>query len=356
MLSMDFHDFHEFGDIVFSDSFLDTDQPEKKKTSSINISEIDLLKKKNTELEQENIFLKQELLKRAKEIKRYEKQLRKITMLQSDLEQRQKLLVEKELIVSDMIEFKILKQQEQESILLAQQLMEEDKAIISARLMDESEDRHECQICLMTYTTGEIFWHDECDHPEKTCMMCLHQYCKNKVIDNDLEISCPIEKCDTHYNFEAVSFLLQDKTLMDKYEKFLYEHVLSTFKDIIHCSNKRCSVPVPVRDGELVGICLACKTTTCKACSDQEHSGVTCEQYKELKLKNKDKSNEDIMFDVWRSKNVVKQCPECKFNVVKSSGCNMMVCTNKCKTKFCFLCSAKIVGYDHFKVGGCVSY
>lgn len=348
-------DFHEFGDnVVFSDQFFDVDAKNKIPSITQNISEIDLLKKKNSELEQENIFLKQELLKRAKDIKRYEKQLRKITMLQSELEQRQKLLTEKELIVSDMIEFKILRQQEQESILLAQQLIEEDKAIISARLMDE--DRHECQVCLMTYSTGEIFWHDECDHPEKICMGCLHQYCKNKVIDNDLDISCPIEKCGTHYSFDAVSFLLQDKTLMDKYEKFLYEHVLSTFKDIIHCSNKKCSAPVPVRDGELVGVCLACKTATCKACYDQEHSGITCEQYKELKLKNKDKSNEDIMFDVWRSKNVVKQCPECKFNVVKSSGCNMMVCTGKCKTKFCFLCGKKITGYDHFKAGGCVSY
>jgi hypothetical protein len=355
MLSMDFH---EFGDLAFSDNFLDINPSNKIKVPvrAVDMSEIDLLKKKNAELEQENIFLKQELLKRGKEIKRYEKQLRKMTLLQSELEQRQKLLAEKELLVSDMLELKIIKQQEQESLLLAQRLIEDDKAIISARLLDDPDNKHECLICLMTCTTEEIFWCDDCDHSEKICIKCLHEYCKNKVKINDLEILCPVEKCSIRYNFETVSFLLQDKELMDKYELFLYEHVLSSFKDIIQCSNIKCLRHVPVRDGELVGICLACNTATCKMCYDQEHSGITCEKYKELKLANKDKKNEDIMFDVWRSKNIVKQCPDCKFNVIKSSGCNMMVCTNKCKTKFCFVCGIKISNYDHFEKGKCQTY
>lgn len=43
-----------------------------------------------------------------------------------------------------------------------------------------------------------------------------------------------------------------------------------------------------------------------------------------------------------------KNCPHCKSVVVKTEGCNKMVCA-QCGGFFCWSCLAKIKGYDHFQ-------
>ena len=46
---------------------------------------------------------------------------------------------------------------------------------------------------------------------------------------------------------------------------------------------------------------------------------------------------------------VMRSCPGCQTKIVKSDGCNKMVCpVTRCKTKFCYVCRQKIDGYEHF--------
>ena len=75
--------------------------------------------------------------------------------------------------------------------------------------------------------------------------------------------------------------------------------------------------------------CIACKTNTCFKCKLAPHEGLCA----------KDKEDED------KTKAYVIEC--CGTPFIRGDACNKVTCQT-CKTKYCWICKAKNIEYNHF--------
>lgn len=85
-------------------------------------------------------------------------------------------------------------------------------------------------------------------------------------------------------------------------------------------------------------IMFPCSTTNCKGFTSKDSTCAICDNetcIDCLELINTDdhECDEGILKSIKNIKNKTKQCPNCKINIDKASGCNDMYCTN-CKTFF----------------------
>lgn len=92
--------------------------------------------------------------------------------------------------------------------------------------------------------------------------------------------------------------------------------------------------------------CPACKKYYCLACKCEFHTGLSCQDYKEVASLNE----EDRKFMMLVKGAKFKQCPNCKFWVEKNEGCDHMTC--RCKYEFCYVCGGK---YNRCKCKGFVN-
>ena len=62
------------------------------------------------------------------------------------------------------------------------------------------------------------------------------------------------------------------------------------------------------------------------------------------------KIDTDKSFEKWKDSYKVKRCPNCKYFIEKSEGCNHMTCSN-CKYEFCWFCMQKYE-IGHYDLNG----
>lgn len=93
--------------------------------------------------------------------------------------------------------------------------------------------------------------------------------------------------------------------------------------------------------------CSKCDFAFCNICLQGWHG-----DYRICRQSIKPKTEDEIATEKYLIKHTAL-CPTCHANVIKSRGCNHMIC--KCQTHFCFLCSAYLETRDplrHFNVKG----
>ncbi|PKY05504.1 hypothetical protein P168DRAFT_317028 [Aspergillus campestris IBT 28561] len=91
----------------------------------------------------------------------------------------------------------------------------------------------------------------------------------------------------------------------------------------------------------------ACEEVSCRLCKATSHIPQTCaEAAKEKGIPERHLVEEAM------SKALIRQCPQCKVNIVKESGCNKMICS-KCSHVMCYICRQDITRaqYNHFGQG-----
>ena len=172
------------------------------------------------------------------------------------------------------------------------------------------------------------------------CIECWQNYLKEKINNaNVAKISCMQHGCSEVLKKEFIKKILNDDTLIQKYEKFLEkQNLLMSNKNIKFC-------PIPDCDG------YAEKTKNkkyvkcnfghdfCFECLKQPHGKQKCED-----IIDKD-------FEEWKKHKIVKRCPNCKMWTEKNEGCNHMTCV-ECKFQWCWLCQKKYSS-DHYTIGSC---
>ncbi|RPB16165.1 RWD-domain-containing protein [Morchella conica CCBAS932] len=88
-------------------------------------------------------------------------------------------------------------------------------------------------------------------------------------------------------------------------------------------------------------VCSRCTLAFCRVCERSWHGDGTICRAPNAPLTAEELANEDYI------KTNTTACPECSTPILKSHGCNHMIC--KCQVHFCFLCSAYLSPSQPFK-------
>ncbi|GER43693.1 E3 ubiquitin-protein ligase RNF14 [Striga asiatica] len=218
----------------------------------------------------------------------------------------------------------------------------------------------ECSICLSEFA-GSEFIKLPCQH--FFCEKCLKSFTSINVMDGTVfKIKCPESKCDGIIPPGLIKRLLEEEEF-ERWESLLLEKTLESMKDVVYCP--RCETGC-LEDKDHLAQCSKCYYSFCSLCMDKRHVGVECmtpeiklkvlaERQKSSSMGSDQRRREQAMInDLLSLKEIfasTKRCPNCNLAIVRSEGCNKMVCHN-CGQYFCYLCSKAISGYDHFRDGG----
>ena len=172
------------------------------------------------------------------------------------------------------------------------------------------------------------------------CVDCWTEYLKEKINNaNVYKISCMEHKCGYILEEKFIkSFISNDNTLLEKYEKFL------TRKKMLDSNKKMKCCPIPDCDGyaeKKKSKYVKCNFghEFCFICGQAPHGKKKCAKVI------------DEGFEEWKSHTLVKRCPYCKYWTEKNEGCNHMTCS-QCNFQWCWVCEQECVA-GHYSFGRC---
>lgn len=205
----------------------------------------------------------------------------------------------------------------------------------------ESSKQIECGICLSTTTIQKIITLS-CNH--RFCKECLVEDWTDKIkrnLTSHFKLICPQDKCKRPINY----YELQANLPFATYESYLkkthdsYKTETNSSEIFVICPNIKCKAEYFICRQASFFFCKQCERKSCADCLGDmiDHEGIKCEEFQE-----KISSPEEYAF---RKTFIGKQCPVCKLNTEKISGCNFMTCPSKiCQEKkfFCYLCGIEL--------------
>ena len=197
-----------------------------------------------------------------------------------------------------------------------------------------------CSICGDNITKDDLQkFKLKCKH--FFCGDCYYNYIKEKINNNKfLDINCPEKDCEQIFDSNMiVNILIQDKELLDKYNKLIKRNQIMLDPNKQLCPFPDCESYAKKGKNKYVK-CILNKHQFCFICLKNWHNDIPC---KDSTLSNS--------LNILENSNKVKRCPKCKFFIEKGEGCNHMTCSN-CSYQFCWLCMGKYTS-DHFNRGMC---
>lgn len=200
-----------------------------------------------------------------------------------------------------------------------------------------------CTICYEDYPVSDFIRSSiECQH--SFCNNCIFNYCKQQIIQANININCPQKKCKIPINYETIKYIIrQDKTIDEKYEGFLLTETLKSNENVRWCPYETCNKYyfISPNQNNRMSIsdklnCPYCKCAICPVCYSDIHSGISCDTH--AKYKNKPKT---LQTWVRQKGNSVKNCPNCDCYIEKNEGCKHLFC-KACNTHFCWICELAV--------------
>lgn len=179
--------------------------------------------------------------------------------------------------------------------------------------------------CLMMITL-------KCSH--KFCSHCMRIYADGKVRSSQVPIRCPQLKCKYYISsVECKSFLTSSS--YESLEKALEEANVS-HSDRIYCPFPNCSVLLDPNeclsarassssqsDNSCIE-CPVCQRFVCVDCGVPWHSSLSCEEYQNLPLDERDAS--DITLYRLAQNKRWRRCQQCRRMIELTQGCYHMTC------------------------------
>ena len=190
-----------------------------------------------------------------------------------------------------------------------------------------------CVICLEEFSIHDHFPLETCNDFYHT--KCFNEYLLSQINQRRFPITCPqckktLEDQDIYERIDPQSY--------KNYTKFLLDGFVSTHASEYSC----CPTPdcpyVFVANGQSFYQCEVCKKQYCLTCRVEYHNKMNCKQYQQTIIDKKTALADTEFLNFVKGTNY-KQCPNCKFWVEKSSGCNHMTC--RCRYEFCYVCGGK---------------
>ncbi|KAH9747466.1 RING-type domain-containing protein [Citrus sinensis] len=185
----------------------------------------------------------------------------------------------------------------------------------------------------------------KCSH--KFCSHCMRTYIDGKVQSSQVPIRCPQLRCKYFIStVECKSFL--PLSSYESLETALAEaNILHS--DRIYCPFPNCSVLLDPReclsarassssqsDSSCVE-CPVCERFICVECGVPWHSSLSCEEYQNLPLEERDAG--DITLHRLAQNKRWRRCQQCRRMIELTHGCYHMTCW--CGHEFCYSCGAE---------------
>ncbi|CAB9503516.1 protein ligase RNF216 [Seminavis robusta] len=204
-----------------------------------------------------------------------------------------------------------------------------------------------CQCCFCDYSFDEMVACSEATH--FFCKQCVSGYAKEELYGNDRSgLTCmSSDGCQGTYQAEMLEKALSPKTMKNMAEhSYRTEVGKSEMEDDIWTCQKCGCLAVLDVDAKKASYVQCpgpgCYHKSCPLCKEDPHDGKTCQEFKA----ENERSNAHARIADAMSAAVMRSCPNCGTNIIKSAGCNKMKCS--CGTKFCYVCRQVIVDYSHF--------
>jgi len=167
--------------------------------------------------------------------------------------------------------------------------------------------------------------------PCHACKDCFSNYLSFKSALGKPALRCPGMNCECHLKKAEVKILAP--VAYADYEAAMMRYSLKKINNFRICPNADCSaglvVDVDCKAEKIT--CTACDFSFCPHCNDLPHPGMSCEDMRRQRHKERWGNAKDFMA------NETKQCPHCLTWIEKNGGCNHMTC-HHCRGEFCWLC------------------
>lgn len=201
---------------------------------------------------------------------------------------------------------------------------------------------HQCEICFEEYPPDQFIFLESCFH--FFCHECLKMQLDIS-LSTGKKLECPFADCSC----EILPYTLNhicDSEKISKYEEQLVRILIrKEGDDIFECPfcDSSMQVEKTVYETPSAIHCCSCERTYCSLCLGPNHNG-PCKVMKLREYYFSENYKQHVL-SLCVMKNL-KRCPNCDNVVIKSFGCNKIVCF--CGQMFCYLCLQPIYGYDHF--------
>lgn len=222
-------------------------------------------------------------------------------------------------------------------------------------------------ICCDENTSRGVTIHKTRRQTHRLCHVCAEGYLKPLVTQtlnnikknirlNNYVIRCPgayhgllRNQCNCNVKITDLQFNYDSPLITD----ILRVNYVTNNKNLILCPTRNCPNIIRVHPDDPITHthCTMCSVNWCRNCMCQPyHEGMTCLEYE---AKQSTTENGKLVAKMLES-GTLKFCPKCKAPTTKIKdiqgnyvGCNKVVCSY-CKTKWCWLCDATDITYDHF--------
>lgn len=208
----------------------------------------------------------------------------------------------------------------------------------------------DCQCCFNEAPLNRMT-HCENDDTHFFCNKCIELRASELIGAQKYELSCmDTSGCGSELSKEALARALPTK-VFDKLAEIqqLAEIKAAGLDGLEQCPFCEYQAVCPPVDTHTIFECLNpdCEKASCRKCNGESHVPISCEEAK----KDRGLSARHAVEEA-RSEAMMRTCPRCKVKIVKSAGCNKIVCSS-CRAVSCYVCRKDITGknYEHFGTG-----
>ncbi|XP_059633278.1 E3 ubiquitin-protein ligase RSL1-like [Cornus florida] len=192
-----------------------------------------------------------------------------------------------------------------------------------------------CEICVEPKSYNESFLIMGCAH--SFCFDCVIKYVASKLQENIPQIGCPVSGCFGLLEPEYCRNILPPE-LFDSWGKSFCEAVIPG-SEKLYCPHTDCSALLidDDREGGRVSSqveCPNCSRWFCADCKVSWHWNMECADFQRMDEDEREEAG--IMFKQLAEEKRWIRCPNCRFYVEKTLGCNTVYC--RCGRLFCYGC------------------
>ncbi|CAG8461297.1 16738_t:CDS:10 [Acaulospora morrowiae] len=268
-------------------------------------------------------------------------------------------------------------------------------------LQKDLDRRHECECCYSECLESEMILCEANRDPHRFCCDCARRTAEQLMVEDKTEFKCmSIDGCEAVFSLDSAKIFL-NKRVFERLMRLLnpVEEEVEVFK-FVDCPF--CPWGAMLSDNEESLTCgnINCGRRSCRQCKNISHPNLTCQDAIEQAAINAERAaaeaqramaeaaqaraaaasardavvrsrhearakeasaraaealsrakavDERIMRqrEEAMSRALIRVCQKCSTPIIKSDGCNKVICT-KCGQAMCYLCRRAISGYDHF--------